>query len=103
MHCCDTYHNVIHTCWCAGKLHKELMNTAATYSAAEMHRFEAQSMANMIWAFATLAHPPLADFMEALCSHALQELHTFQPQNISNTVWALATLNYTDQVSYLLY
>ena len=66
-----------------------------------MRTFQPQSVANMIWAYATLAHTPPAHFLELLCNHAMHELTHFSPQNISNTVWALATLRWHSQVMTL--
>ncbi len=82
----------------AGKLHPELMEAAALHSQALMTTFQPQSVANMIWAYATLAHTPPTDFLTLLCGHALHELPSFSPQNISNTIWALATLKHTNRV-----
>ena len=83
---------------CAGKLHPELMEAAALHSRTMMTSFQPQSIANMIWAYATLAHTPPSDFLTLLCNHALHELPNFSPQNISNTIWALATLKHTNRV-----
>ena len=83
---------------CAGKLHPELMEAAALHSRTLMTTFQPQSVANMIWAYATLAHTPPSDFLTLLCNHALHELPNFSPQNISNTIWALATLKHTNRV-----
>lgn len=73
------------------------MEAAALHSRALMTTFQPQSIANMIWAYATLAHSPPSDFLTLLCSHALHELPNFSPQNISNTIWALATLKHTNR------
>jgi hypothetical protein len=74
------------------------MEAAALHSRALMTTFQPQSIANMIWAYATLAHSPPSDFLTLLCGHALHELPNFSPQNISNTIWALATLKHTNRV-----
>lgn len=74
------------------------MTAAAWHSGALMHTFQPQSVANMIWAYATLAHKPCEAFLDLLCDHAMHELPSFSPQNISNTVWALATLKYHSKV-----
>ena len=87
-------------CVSAGKLHPELMTAAAWHSSSLMHAFQPQSVANMIWAYATLAHNPPAHFLDLLCSHAMHELPHFSPQNISNTIWALATLKWQSKVSW---
>ena len=79
------------------------MEAAALHSRALMTTFQPQSIANMIWAYATLAHSPPSDFLTLLCSHALHELPNFSPQNISNTIWALATLKHTNRVLALLH
>lgn len=78
------------------------MTAAAWHSYALIGSFQPQSVANMIWAYATLAHRPPPAFLDVLCRHALQQLASFSPQNISNTIWALATLKHTDQVSQLV-
>ena len=74
------------------------MDAAALHSRTLMSTFQPQSVANMIWAYATLAHKPATEFLDLLCGHALQELPNFSPQNISNTVWALATLKHNNRV-----
>ena len=79
------------------------MEAAALHSRALMTTFQPQSIANMIWAYATLAHSPPPDFLTLLCDHALHELPNFSPQNISNTIWALATLKHTNRVPALLH
>ena len=86
------------TSFAAGKLQPEFMNAAAWHSYVLIGSFQPQSVANMIWAYATLAHHPPAAFLDVLCRHALQQLASFSPQNISNTIWALATLKHTDLV-----
>lgn len=75
------------------------MTAAAWHSSSLMHTFQPQSVANMIWAYATLGHQPPGEFLELLCSHAMHELPHFSPQNISNTIWALATLKWHSGVS----
>lgn len=64
-----------------------------------MQSFQPQSVANMIWAYATLAHKPPEPFLDLLCSHAMHDLPNFSPQNISNTIWAVATLKFHSKVS----
>ena len=76
------------------------MTAAAWHSRALMRTFQPQSVANMIWAYATLAHQPPEPFLHVLCHHTMHDLPNFSPQNISNTVWALATLKYPCEVSY---
>lgn len=75
------------------------MTAAAWHSKTLMHAFQPQSVANMIWAYASLAHNPPGPFLEALCEHAAHQLPHFSPQNISNTIWALATLKWHGKVS----
>ena len=87
---------------CTGKLHPELMDAAAWHSYALIGGFQPQSVANMIWAYATLDHQPPPAFLLVLCQHAQRQLASFSPQNISNTIWALATLKHTNQVAVLL-
>ena len=93
------YHTFNLCCLFEGKLHPELMTAAAWHSRALMHTFQPQSVANMIWAYATLAHQPPEPFLQVLCHHTMHDLPNFSPQNISNTVWALATLKYPTEVS----
>ena len=90
------------SCVSAGKLHPELMTAAAWHSRNLMHPFQPQSVANMIWAYATLAHKPPEPFLDLLCHHTQEQLHNFATQNISNTIWALATLKYHNKVRLLL-
>ena len=83
-------HCACYACWpaCA----------AGQHAGRVMHTFQPQSIANMIWAFATLAQCPDAAFLQPLVAHALRMLPDFSPQNLSNTAWAFATLKDCDSV-----
>lgn len=51
-----------------------------------------QSLANIAWAYATLAHAPPPPFLRELGDAALPQLRAFEPQGLSLLVWALASL-----------
>ena len=54
--------------------------------------FEAQSISNMVWAFATLDFKDEV-FLEKIAKEVCQrDLEKFNSQNIANTVWAFATM-----------
>ena len=60
--------------------------------------FEAQSISNMVWAFATLDFKDEV-FLEKIAKEVCQrDLEKFNTQNIANTVWAFATLDFKDEV-----
>ena len=60
--------------------------------------FEAQSISNMVWAFATLDFKDEV-FLEKIAKEVCQrDLEKFNSQEISITIWAFATLDFKDEV-----
>lgn len=51
-----------------------------------------QSLANIAWAYATLAAPPPPPFLTLLGDAALRRLPACEPQGLSMLVWSLASL-----------
>ncbi|CAK9102197.1 Kinesin-like protein KIF13B [Durusdinium trenchii] len=60
-----------------------------------MPMFNAQHMANMTWAMATLAHKD-ERYLHVLAERAMEEVARFNPQECSNLVWAFALLTFRD-------
>jgi len=57
-----------------------------------MHCFTAQSVANFLWAYATLGRAPDPAFLRAAVHHSKPKLDQWAAQNLSNVAWALAVL-----------
>jgi hypothetical protein len=74
------------------------MQERATLMAAEFHP---QSVANTVWALATLGVQPQPEFLSAMQERAVLTAAEFNPQSVSNTVWALATLGVQPQPEFL--
>ena len=60
-----------------------------------VHEFNAQSLANTAWAFAT-ADQSHALLFAALARAAQRRVGEFNAQNLANTVWAFATADQSD-------
>jgi len=84
--------------------------TTAWFSQAEkdvnIKKFNAQDLANSIWAFATLGVQPQESFMNKWYERALQLLDqhndtNFNAQDLTNSLWALASLNLQQNESML--
>jgi hypothetical protein len=62
----------------------------------QIQDFNAQGIANTVWAFATLG---LSDetLLKALAQEAISQIHSFNPQEIANIVWAFATLGIKEE------
>ena len=60
-----------------------------------MGDFDAQALANMAWAFATVGQPDTRLFT-ALARTAKQHMAVFNVQNLANTAWAFAKLGQQD-------
>jgi len=54
--------------------------------------FNAQEVANTLWAYATMGREPGAGVMRALEGRAKALVGTFVAQNVANTLWAYATM-----------
>jgi hypothetical protein len=54
--------------------------------------FEAQNVANTLWAYATMGREPGAGLMRALEGRAEAVAGTFEAQVVANTLWAYATM-----------
>jgi len=55
----------------------------------KINQFHNQGMANIVWAYATLAQPN-KHLMHAISSALIASVTDFDPQNLSNTLWAVA-------------
>jgi very-short-patch-repair endonuclease len=53
--------------------------------------FEPQTIANLMWAFATAGVSPDAALVQAMSSAAVSKSKDFKPQEIANLMWASAT------------
>jgi len=80
-----------------GNSHPEFLNVASPplpmTSSTKMDTFNSQTIANTVWAYATVGHtdPHLFNAMSQL---ALLKLDSFNSQEIANTMWAYATANH---------
>ena len=54
--------------------------------------FNAQNVANTLWAYATMGREPGAGLMRVLEVRAEALAGTFIAQNVANTLWAYATM-----------
>ena len=54
--------------------------------------FNTQSLANTLWAYATMGREPEAGVMRELAGRAEALAGTFNAQNVANTLWAYATM-----------
>jgi len=54
--------------------------------------FNAQNVANTLWAYATMGRKPGAGLMRVLEGRAEAVAGTFNAQNVTNTLWAYATM-----------
>jgi hypothetical protein len=55
-------------------------------------RFNAQNVANTVWAYATMGRQPGADLLMVLEGRAEAIAGMFNAQNVANTLWAYATM-----------
>ena len=51
-----------------------------------------QSLANLLWAYAKLSHPPPEPLLSALATCAARVEHKLEPRHVAGTLWALASL-----------
>ena len=61
-----------------------------------MSEFNAQDIANTVWAFAKAMQPDEKLFA-ALAIAAARRVRQFQVQNVANTAWAFATVKQSDE------
>jgi very-short-patch-repair endonuclease len=54
----------------------------------------AQSIANIVWAYATAGHAWAVDLVDDMIVEALPRLHEFKAQNVANLVWGLGKLGH---------
>ena len=57
-----------------------------------LHNFNAQNVANMLWAWSKLDANPGVDALHALSRDLLRKISSFLPQNLVNTIYAYAKL-----------
>jgi hypothetical protein len=69
-----------------------LLDSLGSVAERRLHDFNAQALANTLWAFAKLFHTPPGGLLPALCEQAAARLPDANAQNIANSLWALATL-----------
>lgn len=71
-------------------------------AAQTMHAFTPQSIANFLWAYATLNKAPDPAFLRAAATRAVDQLDQWAPQNLSNAAWSLAVLRDEDVVQNVM-
>lgn len=67
------------------------LNSAAHSSDTSL-KLGAQSLSNMLYAYALLNHHPGTQLLSAIAKGVQWQLRDFSPQGLSNTVWSLAKL-----------
>lgn len=60
-----------------------------------------QSLANALWALATIGHAPGENWLERFALVAQHRLPEFSPHEIANVAWAFATLGYSPGEPFL--
>jgi hypothetical protein len=81
-----------------GEWDPALFSSMAWKATQTIHAFTPQSIANFLWAYATLDKPPDAAFLRAAAARAVGQLDQWAPQNLSNAAWSLAVLREEDVV-----
>jgi len=66
--------------------------TSTAYGADASLKLGAQSLSNMLYAYALLNHHPGTELLSAIASGVKWQLRDFSPQGLSNTVWSVAKL-----------
>ena len=69
-----------------------LVQVAANRAAQTLPEFTPQAIANIMWAFAILAHNPGQQLLEAVSADVHKRLDDFSPQHIAVTLWAFGKL-----------
>ncbi len=70
------------------------LKAASDHAASTLSDSNPQNLANIMWAFATMAINPTADLMSGAINRFMSLLPTYNPQGIANTLWAFASLAY---------
>lgn len=60
-------------------------------SMRRVEEFNAQNLANAVWAIATLSYT-LTEKMGAFIEQSILKIHEFGPQGLANTSWAFAKM-----------
>ena len=81
-----------------GEWDPALFSAMAWKATQTMHAFTPQSIANFLWAYATLGKAPDAAFLRAAVAQSVPMLDQWAPQNLSNAAWSLAALRDEDVV-----
>lgn len=68
------------------------MQVAATRASQTLPDFTPQAIANIMWAFAILAHNPGEQLLESVSADVYKRLEDFSPQHIAVTLWAFGKL-----------
>jgi len=68
------------------------MQVAASRAAQTLPDFTPQAIANIMWAFAILAHNPGSQLLDAVSKDVYRRLDDFSPQHIAVTLWAFGKL-----------
>ncbi|KAK9864416.1 hypothetical protein WJX84_005546 [Apatococcus fuscideae] len=73
-------------------------NVANSEATKKLNKFNAQNIANLIWAFASLAQSgdksTFIDLFDGAAAAAEKQMGSFSPQNAANTIWAFAKLEH---------
>lgn len=90
------YSSLVRSYVIAGHDQSEFLHSAAdTMCERDMKLFSVQSIANIIWSYAT-AREWCPDLFIGLISAAVDRRDEFQPQEMANLLWACATLGQTN-------
>lgn len=68
------------------------LQVAASRAAQTLPDFTPQAIANIMWAFAILAHSPGTQLLDAVSKDVYRRLDDFSPQHIAVTLWAFGKL-----------
>ena len=85
-----------------GEWDPALFSAMAWKASQTMHAFTPQSIANFLWAYATLNKAPDSAFLRAAATRAVDQLDQWAPQNLSNAAWSLAVLRDEDVVQNVM-
>ena len=69
-----------------------VIQVAASRAAQTLPDFTPQAIANIMWAFAILAHNPGSQLLDAVSKDVFRRLEDFSPQHIAVTLWAFGKL-----------
>lgn len=70
----------------------QLLQVAASRASQTLPEFTPQAIANIMWAFAILAHNPGEQLLESVSADVYKRLDDFSPQHIAVTLWAFGKL-----------